>query len=150
LCRCLRTALKHRAAPRQCPELCLAAEVSLCFANSVVSTRYLIQDSMVVQNTQCDNCLVGFLVAMEELACIFRCAGEITGNPELEEAGMILTLSSDLTYCSVCSCMQTQHKVQLDARDSGEYVAPAFMAVPQQQSMDGGYGAVPQAGFYPS
>jgi hypothetical protein len=44
--------------------------------------------------------------------------------------------------------MQTQAKLQLDARDSGAYVAPAFMAVPQTQSMDS-YGATPQAGFYP-
>ena len=133
---------------QDCPEFCLASEVTCCFANSVVSTRYLIQDTMIVQNTECDNCLIGFLVAMEQLACIFRCAGEITGSPALEEAGVLLTLGADATYCSVCSCMQTQHKVQLDARDSGEYVAPAFMAAPQQQGMDG-YGAVPQAGFYP-
>jgi hypothetical protein len=47
--------------------------------------------------------------------------------------------------------MQTQHKLQLDARDEGRYTAPAFMAVPQAQGMDG-YGAVPapQAGFYPA
>ena len=48
----------------------------------------------------------------------------------------------------VAGCMQTQAKLQLDARDSGAYVAPAFMAVPQTQSMDS-YGATPQAGFYP-
>lgn len=89
-----------------CPELCLGLEVGCCFANSVVSTRYLIQDQMIVANTDCDNCLVGFLVAMEQLACIFRCAGELTGNPALEEAGAVLTLGADLTYCSVCSCMQ--------------------------------------------
>jgi hypothetical protein len=164
--------------------VCLGLEVACCFANSVVSTRYLIQDSMVVQNTECDNCLVGFLVAMEQLACsthplcvhtvrafvrsfvsesdahlglicarsaVFRCAGELSGNPALEEAGALLTVGADLTYCSVCSCMQTQHKMQLDARDEGRYVTPAFMAVPGAQGMDG-YGAVPtpQAGFYPA
>jgi hypothetical protein len=112
----------------------------------VVTTRYLIQDEMIVQNTDCDNFLVGFLVCMEQLACIFRCAGELSGNPALEEVGAVLTVSADLTYCSVCSCMQTQAKLQLDARDEGRYVVPAFMA-PGQQSMD--YGAVPQAGFYP-
>ena len=93
---------------------------------------------------------MGFLVAMEQLACIFRCAGEITGNPVLEEAGAVLTLGADVTYCSVCSCMQTQHKLQLDARDEGRYTPPVFQtSAPGQQGMDG-YGAVPQpqAGFY--
>jgi hypothetical protein len=46
----------------ECPELCLGLEVTCCFANSVVSTRYLIQDTMIVQNTECDNCLIGFMV----------------------------------------------------------------------------------------
>ena len=44
--------------------------------------------------------------------------------------------------------MQTQHKLQMDARDEGRYVAPAFMAPPGMQIMDG-YGAVgPQSGMY--
>ena len=87
----------------ECPELCLGLEVTCCFANSVVSTRYLIQDTMIVQNTECDNCLIGFMVALEQLACIFRCAGEITGSPALEEAGVLLTIGADATYTSVCS-----------------------------------------------
>ena len=99
------------------------------------------------------SCLVGFLVFMEQIACIFRCAGDITGSPALEEIGIVLTFASDLTYCSMCSCMQTQHKLQLDARDEERYVVPSFMTVPPgPQSMDGGYGAVPTptAGFYPA
>ena len=131
----------------KCPELCLATEVTCCFANSVVSTRYLLQDSMVIQNTSCDNALVGFLLFTEELACLFRCAGDITGSPALEEAAVLLTLLADSTYCSVCACMQTQAKVQLDARDAGAYSMPAFVP-PTQQSM-AGYGAVPpQSGMY--
>ena len=130
----------------KCPELCLAGEVTCCFANSVVSTRYLIQDQMVIQNTQCDDCLVGFLIFTEQLACIFRCAGDITGSPALEEAAVLLTVLADSTYCSVCACMQTQHKCQLDARDAGTYTVPAFVP-PSGQYMEG-YGAVPQSGMY--
>ena len=37
---------------QSCPEFCLGMEVTCCFANSVVSTRYLIQDTMIVQNTE--------------------------------------------------------------------------------------------------
>lgn len=132
---------------QSCPELCLGLEVTCCFANSVVSTRYLLQDSMIIQNTECDNCLIGFLVCMEQLACIFQCIGDITGSPAMEEAGALLTFAADATYCSVCACMQTQHKVQMDARDNGTYVAPAFMAPPDVQTM--GYGATgPQSGMY--
>ena len=73
--------------------------------------------------------------------------GDITGSPAMEEAGALLTFAADATYCSVCACMQTQHKVQMDARDNGTYVAPAFMAPPDVQTM--GYGATgPQSGMY--
>lgn len=76
-----------------------------------------------------------------QVACIFQCAGEVTGAPALEDAGAVLTQAADLTYCSVCSCMQTQHKLQLDARDEGLYEAPAFLSPPGMQTMTGGYGA---------
>ena len=158
-----------RCGESNCPEVCLATETTCCFANSVVSTRYMLQDSMIIQNTQCDDVLVGILIALEQLACIFRCAGDITGNRALEEAGGILTVAADLTYCSVCGCMQcaslratagtcgaawtdsrlqrVQHKLQLDALEEGRYSAPAFMP-PAQQTMDGGYGSTPQQGMY--
>lgn len=41
-----------------CPELCLCLETVCCFAQSVASTRFMIQDEMHLENTQCDNCLV--------------------------------------------------------------------------------------------
>jgi len=130
-----------------CPEVCLATEVSCCFPNSVVSTRYLLQDQMIIANTPCDDVLVGCLICTEQLACIFRCAGDITGSPALEEAGTLLTVAADMTYCSVCGCMQVQHKLQLDALEEGRYVAPAFVgAVGSPQY--GAVGAPPQQGMY--
>lgn len=94
---------------------------------------------------------MGWLICIEELACIFRCAGDLTvrtlllcpsqrtrrtrgtptrrtlppwllshpssrssqqGNPSLEELGALLTCMADLSYCSICACYQTQHKVR--------------------------------------
>lgn len=143
-----------RFGERQCPDACLALEVSLCFANSVVTTRWLIQDEMYVMNTGCDNCLMAWLIFIEDVACIFRCAGDLTGSPALEEVGALLTCAADLSYCSICACMQTQHKLQLDARDEGRYIPPTGMyAVPDTQSMSGypdnsnPYQAAPPAGY---
>ena len=34
-------------------------QVCFCFTQSVASTRWMIQDELRVQNTQCDNCLIG-------------------------------------------------------------------------------------------
>jgi hypothetical protein len=34
-------------------------EVTCCFAQSVASTRWLIQDELRIQTTQCDNCIIG-------------------------------------------------------------------------------------------
>ena len=105
-----------------CPEVCLLLESTFCFANSVLSTRSLVQDEMLVGNTSCDETLIGIVVAIEELACLCRCAASLSGNHELHDL--------------VCACMQTQHKIQLDARDSGNYVVPApSMVAPMQMQM---------------
>ena len=50
----------------RCPPL----QVFFCFAQSVASTRWAIQDEMHLQNTQCDNCLIGTMIALQYLACI--------------------------------------------------------------------------------
>jgi hypothetical protein len=34
-------------------------EVTCCFAQSVASTRWAIQDELRIQTTQCDNCIIG-------------------------------------------------------------------------------------------
>ncbi|GMP43539.1 hypothetical protein CsSME_00012861 [Camellia sinensis var. sinensis] len=47
-----------RCGESQCPELCLCTEVFLCFANSVASTRFMLQDEFNIQTTQCDNCII--------------------------------------------------------------------------------------------
>jgi len=44
-----------RCGESNCPEFCLAVEVCCCFAQSVASTRWMIQDEQHLQNTQCDN-----------------------------------------------------------------------------------------------
>ena len=62
----------------QCPELCLALETVCCFAQSVASTRFMIQDEMHLENTQCDNCLV---VRRRGGAALFR-RGAPGGAPD--------------------------------------------------------------------
>lgn len=57
----------------------------------------------------------------------------IVGSDELSEASQILNCLSDIVYCTVCACMQTQHKVELDKRD-GQF-GPQPMAVPPVQLM---------------
>ncbi|KAL6502348.1 hypothetical protein OROHE_024626 [Orobanche hederae] len=118
----------------RCPEFCLATEVFLCFGNSVASTRFLLQDEFNIQTTQCDNCIIGFMFCLQQIACIFSIVAMITGNDELSEASQILSCLSDMVYCSVCACMQTQHKVEMDKRD-GKFGPQPAMAVPSVQGM---------------
>ncbi|XP_047320816.1 pollen-specific leucine-rich repeat extensin-like protein 3 [Impatiens glandulifera] len=119
---------------RKCPEFCLCTEVFLCFPNSVATTRFMMQDEFNIQTTQCDNCIIGFMFCLQQLACIFSLAACLTGIDELEEASQLLSCLSDLVYCSVCSCMQTQHKVELDKRD-GKFGPRPIMAPPSPQHM---------------
>ncbi|KAL9328714.1 hypothetical protein ACSQ67_003717 [Phaseolus vulgaris] len=116
------------------PELCLATEVTCCFANSVSSTRYLLQDEFNLQTTQCDNCFIGFISYTQQLGCVFSMIGLIVpNNRPLQKASEVLFFLANLVYCTMCACMQTQHKLQLDHRDD-ENGGPMDAPRPQQMS----------------
>ncbi|KAL7122970.1 hypothetical protein ACP275_01G077500 [Erythranthe tilingii] len=123
-----------RCGESRCPEFCLATEVFLCFGNSVASTRFMLQDEFNIQTTQCDNCIIGFMVCLQQVACIFSIVAMIVGSDELSEASQILSCLSDMVYCSVCACMQTQHKIEMDKRD-GKFGPQPVMSVPAVQQM---------------
>eukprot|EP00217_Crustomastix_stigmatica_P011617 CAMPEP_0183789574 /NCGR_PEP_ID=MMETSP0803_2-20130417/507_1 /TAXON_ID=195967 /ORGANISM="Crustomastix stigmata, Strain CCMP3273" /LENGTH=216 /DNA_ID=CAMNT_0026033747 /DNA_START=36 /DNA_END=683 /DNA_ORIENTATION=+ len=135
---------------KNAPELCLCLETVCCFAQSVASTRFALQDEFRLENTPCDNCLIGFMFCMQQLACIFRMAACITGNDAIEEIANVLDCIADLSYCTVCACIQTQHKVQLDHRDEtgqrGPMQAPPVQQMPGQVQMQH---MQPQPGYPP-
>ncbi|XP_076912774.1 uncharacterized protein LOC143571162 isoform X1 [Bidens hawaiensis] len=89
-----------RCGESKCPELCLCTEVFLCFGNSVASTRFLLQDEFNIQTTQCDNCIIGFMFCLQQLACIFSIVACIVGSEELSEASQLLNCLADLVYCT--------------------------------------------------
>ncbi|KAM0981638.1 hypothetical protein ACFX2A_014948 [Malus domestica] len=136
-----------RCGESKCPEFCLATEVFLCFGNSVASTRFLLQDEFNIQTTQCDNCIIGFMFCLQQLACIFSIVAMIVGSEEISEASQLLNCLADLVYCTVCACMQTQHKIEMDKRD-GKF-GPQPMAVPQFQQMSRIDQQVPPTVGYP-
>lgn len=98
---------------KSCPKFCLCLEACCCFASSVAATRYLIQDEMGVANTKCDNCLIATMILLQQLACICELVACITGNQDLQEIAQCIRCIADLFWCSVCACMQTQHKYQV-------------------------------------
>lgn len=131
-----------RCGEQSCPEYCLCLEVCCCFAQSVATTRWMIQDELRVSTTKCDNCLIGFMIFMQYLACLCQIAACITGSDELRNLANIIDLAADILWCTVCACMQTQHKVELDERDQknpGGAAPPAIMAPPGQQAIHTGY-----------
>ncbi|XP_004503687.1 uncharacterized protein [Cicer arietinum] len=123
-----------RCGESKCPEFCLCTEVVLCFGNSVASTRFLLQDEFNIQTTQCDNCIIGFMFCLQQVACIFSIVAMIVGSDEISEASQLLSCLADFVYCTVCACMQTQHKVEMDKRD-GKFGPQPVMAVPPPQQM---------------
>ncbi|KAG7674836.1 hypothetical protein Ndes2526B_g07676 [Nannochloris sp. 'desiccata'] len=147
-----------RCGEAKCPEFCLGVETVCCFAQSVASTRWMIQDEMQLQNTKCDNCLIATTIILQYISCIFSCVAMFVGNDGIREAARIIDCIADSVWCSVCACMQTQHKVQLDARDANPalimplnpYMAPLAqtMNLPQQQP-GGGYAYPPPGAAYP-
>lgn len=119
----------------RCPEFCLCTEVFCCFGNSVASTRFLLQDEFNIQTTKCDNCIIGFMFVLQQLACIFSIIACIVGSDELQAASNLLNCLSDGVYCTVCACMQTQHKVELDKRDGKFGPVERVMQAPGMQQM---------------
>ncbi|XP_059318796.1 uncharacterized protein LOC132069470 [Lycium ferocissimum] len=138
-----------RCGESKCPEFCLATEVCCCFGNSVGSTRFLLQDELNIRTTKCDNCIIGFMLVLGYLACLCRILALVTGDDEIEDAAHILTCMSDTVYYTVCACMQTQHKIELDKRDG--MFGPSPMTIPPMQQMsrlDQPYG--PTVGYPPA
>ncbi|XP_019444659.1 PREDICTED: uncharacterized protein LOC109348608 [Lupinus angustifolius] len=138
-----------RCGESKCPEFCLCTEVFLCFGNSVASTRFMLQDEFNIQTTQCDNCIIGFMFCLQQLACIFSIVAMIVGSEEISEASQLLSCLADFVYCTVCACMQTQHKVEMDKRD-GIFGPQPVMAVPPAQQMSRiDQGVPPSVGYAP-
>eukprot|EP00195_Chlamydomonas_chlamydogama_P008863 CAMPEP_0202900824 /NCGR_PEP_ID=MMETSP1392-20130828/12054_1 /ASSEMBLY_ACC=CAM_ASM_000868 /TAXON_ID=225041 /ORGANISM="Chlamydomonas chlamydogama, Strain SAG 11-48b" /LENGTH=295 /DNA_ID=CAMNT_0049587273 /DNA_START=146 /DNA_END=1033 /DNA_ORIENTATION=- len=122
-----------RMGEKSCPEFCLCLEVCCCFANSVAVTRWMIQDELRIVTSKCDNCLIGTMIVLQYVACICHIVACITGNEDIIMAARIIDLIADIVWCTVCACMQTQHKIELENRDTnpGAYGAP--MAAPGVQ-----------------
>ncbi|GMH29755.1 hypothetical protein Nepgr_031598 [Nepenthes gracilis] len=137
-----------RCGESNCPEVCLATEVVCCFGNSVASTRFMLQDEFNIQTTQCDNCIIGFMFCLQQLACICSIIALIAGSDAISEASQILSCAADYVYCTVCACMQTQHKVEMDKRDG--MFGPPVMAVPPVQQMSRIDQPFPPSVGYPS
>ncbi|KAJ0739537.1 hypothetical protein HanOQP8_Chr06g0206851 [Helianthus annuus] len=85
---------------RKCPQFCLCTEVLLCFGNSVASTRFMLQDELNIQTTKCDNCIIGCMICLQHVACIFSIIACILGSDELNEASQILNCLADMVFCS--------------------------------------------------
>jgi len=135
-----------------CPEMCLCLEVCCCFGTSVAVTRWMIQDELHIQNTQCDNCIIGTMICFQQLACICNVIACLTDSDEIDLIADVVNLLAELLWWTVCACMQTQHHVQLNDRDEnggavpqapranemqGQQTPPGYPA-PQQQ-MDANY-----------
>ena len=57
------------------------------------------------------------MIFLQQLACICQLAACITGDDTLGQIADLISVIADLVWTSVCACIQTQHKVQLDERD---------------------------------
>ncbi|KAG8496083.1 hypothetical protein CXB51_009437 [Gossypium anomalum] len=78
-------------------------------------------------------CSEAFMLCLQQVACIFSFVAMIIGNDEIREAAHILNCLADIAYCSVCPCMQTQHKIEMDKRD--RMFGPRPMTIPPVQFM---------------
>lgn len=141
-----------RCGEQNAPEVCLALEVCCCFAQSVAATRWAIQDELRLQTTQCDNCIIGTMICASYFACLCSIAACLTGSDEINQLAQVLDCVADILWCSVCACMQTQHKQELDSRDqrggAGGGMAP-HNAPAVQMIQTGGYPPQQHAGYPP-
>ncbi|KAF8103314.1 hypothetical protein N665_0188s0253 [Sinapis alba] len=91
----------------------------------------------------------GFMFCLNQIACIFSLVACIVGSDELSEASQLLSCLADMVYCTVCACMQTQHKIEMDKRDGVLGSQP--MSVPPSQQMSRiDQPTLPYAGYPPA
>lgn len=136
-----------RCGEQSAPEFCLCLEVFCCFAQSVASTRWMLQDELAIKTTECDNCIIGTMICAQYFACICSIAACLTGSQEINDLAQLLDCVADVLWCTVCSCMQTQAKAELDLRD-GRGAGGAAPAAPHHapgiQMIQTGYPQQPQ------
>ncbi len=75
-------------------------QVTCCFAQSVASTRWMIQDELQVQTTKCDNCIIGTMIAFQYLACICNIAAMVSGNEDIAMLANLIDLAADILWCT--------------------------------------------------
>ena len=85
-----------------------------CFAQSVASTRWLLQDRLAIRNTQCDNCIIGTMVCLQYLDCLCSIAACLTDNELIDQMAECVDCLADVTWCTVCACMQTQARYEMN------------------------------------
>ncbi len=78
--------ISGRLGEKSCPEFCLCVEAFCCFPSAVATNRFMIQDEMRVENTKCDNFIIGFMLCLNQLACIFRIAAMVSGNGKYSQS----------------------------------------------------------------
>eukprot|EP00210_Caulerpa_lentillifera_P006907 g6604.t1 len=113
---------------------------------AVASTRWLIQDELRIQNSQCDNCILTTMILLQQLACICRIAAMISGNETIENIADLLSFAAEVMWWTVCACTQTQHKIQLDDRDctgGGAYAGQGVTTQPPMPQPAPPYGTYP-------
>lgn len=94
---------------QRCPDLCLLGEVSLCFVASVFGTRWYIQDKRNLKNSKFEVGATGLTVA-----ATYASTGALCCNiPALD----IFQYASDVAWCCLCACAQTQHYIELTTED---------------------------------
>mmetsp|Transcript_19814 Transcript_19814/g.59851 ORF Transcript_19814/g.59851 Transcript_19814/m.59851 type:complete len:297 (-) Transcript_19814:591-1481(-) len=138
-----------RMGEQKCPEFCLCMEVFFCFTQSVASTRWMLQDEMHIANTKCDNCLIGTAFFCAYLSCICNIIACLTQIGELDLIADVVSEIAQIIWCSVCACMLTQHKAQLDLREKNPAVVrpPANPYVAPPQQVMGQHFAPPQGSY---
>ena len=106
-------------------------QVFCCFGQSVASTRWGIQDEMHLQNTKCDNCIIGTMIAAQYLACLCWVSPPLHACVQLSCCGAAqllrfrhrLWLSASAARDAACACacwhtIQAAPAASADSRNS--------------------------------
>ena len=121
----------------KCPRLCAVLEVIMCFTLAVTVTRSMLQDALQTKNTKCDNCILASMFFAHYLNCLCWILAAVTNVPFIDDVAIVTDRIADIyhctPFCTCCSCIQTQHKLELDKRDGK--INPRETGPPPQQEM---------------
>jgi hypothetical protein len=116
---------------KDCPALCLIAEVCFCCGCSISATRMYTMDMYNLHSDACDRRIIRFNNCIQCLSCLLIIASIFV--PPLRQVAENTNRAAEVVYLATQACMVVQVNHELDHHDGQGERPPIVVAQPQRK-----------------